>query len=76
MGAAQIREELHQLINTADDRLLNLIYDVMIDETREEDFLLSEDHKKILDQRLADHKANPSEGIGLNEVKAQIQCKV
>ncbi len=75
MGAAQIREELHKLINTADDRLLNLMYDVMKDETREEDFLLTDEHKKILDQRLADHKANPSEGSSWSEVKARIQQK-
>lgn len=75
MGAAQIREELHQLINTADDRLLNLMYDVMKDETREEDFLLTNEHKKILDQRLVDHKANPSEGSSWSEVKARIQQK-
>jgi hypothetical protein len=29
MGAAQIREELHQFINRADERVLNLIYGMM-----------------------------------------------
>jgi hypothetical protein len=29
MGAAQIREELHQFINHADERILNLIYGMM-----------------------------------------------
>lgn len=29
MGAAQIREELHQFINQADERILNLIYGMM-----------------------------------------------
>jgi hypothetical protein len=56
MKSAQIKQELHQLIDTADDRLLNLMHDVMKDENRG-DFLLTNEHKKILDQRLADHKA-------------------
>ena len=29
MGAAQIREELHEFINHADERILNLIYAMM-----------------------------------------------
>lgn len=29
MGAAQIREELHQFINSADERMLNLMYGMM-----------------------------------------------
>lgn len=29
MGASQIREELHQFINIADDRILNLMYGMM-----------------------------------------------
>lgn len=29
MGAAQIREELHQFINNADERILNLMYGMM-----------------------------------------------
>jgi predicted transcriptional regulator len=29
MGAAQIREELHQFINHADERVLNLMYGMM-----------------------------------------------
>ena len=29
MGAAQIREELHQFINHADERILNLMYGMM-----------------------------------------------
>jgi len=29
MGVAQIREELHEFINKADERILNLIYGMM-----------------------------------------------
>ncbi|RAV99279.1 hypothetical protein [Pseudochryseolinea flava] len=29
MGVAQIREELHQFINNADERILNLMYGMM-----------------------------------------------
>jgi predicted transcriptional regulator len=49
MGATQIREELHQYIDHADDRLINLMYAMIHadmgesnDELREEDELLTQ----------------------------------
>ncbi len=36
---------------------------------------ISDDHKKILDQRLADHKANPKSGRSWKEVKSDLQAK-
>ncbi|MEW7291570.1 addiction module protein [Aquimarina sp. 2304DJ70-9] len=33
------------------------------------------DHKKILDQRLADHKANPKSGRSWKEVKSDLKTK-
>ena len=42
---------------------------------REDEFTLTEEHKKILDQRLADHKANPKSGRSWKEVKSDLQAK-
>lgn len=75
MGAAQIREELHQFINRADERVLNLMYGMMKADNEEGDFILSEEHKQILDERLAAHKASPKEGSSWEEVKTRIKQK-
>lgn len=75
MRAAQIREELHQLINRADERVLNLIYGIMKADSEEGDFILSDVHKQLLDERLAAHKASPKEGSSWEEVKARIRQK-
>ena len=46
MGTTQIREELHQFINHADERILRLIYGMMKADVDEEvDFLLTEANK-------------------------------
>lgn len=75
MGAAQIREELHQFINHADERVLNLIYGMMKADSEVGDFTLSEAHKQLLDERLAAHKASPQEGSSWQDVKNRIKQK-
>lgn len=74
MGAAQIREELHQFINQADERILRLIYGMMKADIESEDNL-TEAHKKIIDERLASHKSNPLEGSSWESVKNRIRKK-
>ena len=74
MGTTQIRDELHQFINQADERILRLIYGMMkADIDDEGDYLLTEDHKQILDERLAAHESAPEEGSKWEEVKARIK---
>ena len=75
MGAAQIREELHQFINRADERVLNLMYGMMKADSEEGDFTVSEAHKQLLDERLTEHKASPEEGSSWEEVKTRISQK-
>jgi putative addiction module component (TIGR02574 family) len=75
MGAAQIREELHQFINRADERILNLMYGMMKADSEEGDYTLSEAHKQLLDERLASHEASPKEGSSWEEVKIRITRK-
>ncbi len=73
MGAAQIREELHQFINRADERVLKLLYGMMKADSEEGDFALSEADKQLLDERLAAHTASPKEGSSWEEVKTRIK---
>ncbi|MEW7279206.1 addiction module protein [Aquimarina sp. 2201CG1-2-11] len=41
----------------------------------EPSYEVSDDHKKILDQRLADHKANPNSGRSWKDIKTDLQAK-
>lgn len=73
METSQIRELLHDYINKADERFINLMYALVQADMNEEDYELSESHKKILDERLAAHKSNPSSGSSWEEVKGRIK---
>jgi putative addiction module component (TIGR02574 family) len=75
MGAAKIREELHQFIDHADERILNLIYAMMKADVEDGDYTLSESHRQLLDERIADHEASPEEGSSWEDVKARIRKK-
>ena len=76
MGTNQIRELLHEYINKADDRLINLMYAMVQSDMKEDDYELSTSHKKILDERIASHKANPTAGSSWKEVKARIKSQL
>lgn len=73
MGAAQIRELLHEYINKADERFINLMYAMVQADMKEEDYNLSATHKKILDERIASHEADPISGSNWDEAKARIK---
>jgi putative addiction module component (TIGR02574 family) len=75
MGTPQLREKLHQFIDETDDRMLRLIYGMMKADAEEDDYLLTEAHKEILDQRLEAHEADPSQGSEWTEVKKRIRKK-
>ncbi|MEM6362039.1 MAG: addiction module protein [Bacteroidota bacterium] len=76
MGAAQIRELLHEYINKADERFINLMYAMVQADMKEDDYKLSAAHKKILDERIAAHEANPSSGSSWEEVKTRIRSQL
>lgn len=71
MGAAQIREELHQFINHADERVLNMIYGMM--KADSEPGILTTDQQEDLDKRIARHKKGESKSYGRSEARAQIE---
>jgi putative addiction module component (TIGR02574 family) len=73
MRASQIREELHQYIDNADDRLINLMYAMVHADMVESDYQLSDGHKKLLDQRLAAHETKPSSGSSWKDVKSRVK---
>ncbi|WKK74503.1 addiction module protein [Marivirga salinae] len=76
MGTAQIRELLHEYINKADERLINLMYAMVQADLKEDGYDLSEAHKKVLDERLTAYQANPSAGSSWEDVKNRIRNKL
>lgn len=74
IGTVEIREKLHDLIDKADDRLLNLIFAMMVADTK--DYQITETQKNILDQRLASHNANSLTGSSWEEAKIRVKQKL
>lgn len=70
MGAAQIREELHQFINHADERVLNLIYGMM---KADSEGLLTAEQQEDLDKRIACHRKGESKSFNWSEARVQIE---
>jgi hypothetical protein len=70
MGAAQIREELHQFINHADERVLALIYGMM---KADKEGLLTAEQQEDLDMRIARHKNGESNSFDWSEARSQIE---
>ncbi|PCH87256.1 MAG: hypothetical protein COB88_05840 [Flavobacteriales bacterium] len=75
MSTAEIREKLHQLINKADERFIKMVY-ALAKEYQEDDFELSSEHQKILDERLALHKNNPDSASDWNDAKGRIATRL
>lgn len=74
MGTTEMRQALHEFINQADDRVLKLIYGMMkADTDGDNDYMLSDAHRQILDERLAAHEAAPAEGSSWEDVKSRLK---
>lgn len=76
MNTTRYREELREYIDKADDRFIHLLYGMMQADMEEEGYELSEAHKKILDQRLAEHQKSPESGSSWQDVKSRIESKI
>lgn len=76
MATVDLKKNVLDYVNNADDRLLRMIK-ALVESYRETDEHpeLSEAHKKILDQRLADHKENPDSGRDWPEVRSELRAK-
>ncbi|MBM4064501.1 MAG: addiction module protein [Planctomycetes bacterium] len=65
--------ELRKLSNSEKLLLINELWDSL---SSQEDVLpVTESHKKILDERLKEHEANPEQGSTWEEVKSRILKK-
>lgn len=59
---------IEKLIQTEDDEILKQVEAIL-----EKATVLTDEHKKILDERLAAHKANPTAGASWEKAKGSIK---
>ena len=71
METDELRKQIHGYIDKADDRFVNLVHAMMLADL-EPEFELSDEHKRILDERLKQHEANPNSGSSMEEAFAHI----
>ena len=71
MSAIQIREELHQFIEEADDRMLNLIYGLL--QADKQQAALTSEQLADLQVRVARHKSGESKSYIWTEARAIIE---
>ena len=71
MTTTDIRKELHEHIEDADDRLLRILYGVVL--AGKESHEIPEWHKIILGERLEDYQKNPGNVISWEDLKSKIE---
>ena len=71
METALLRNQIHSYIDLADERFLTLVYGmIQADLTNEYD--LTEDELRMIEERLEDHKKNPETGDSWDVVKSRL----
>lgn len=71
MEMVEIKKQLHEYIEVADDRLLNLIYGMIVADKK--DYEILDWHIKIIEERLEEYEKNPQDTISLEEFKSRIE---
>ena len=71
MSAADIKKELHEYIDEADGRILNLIYGMILADRQS--YEIPDWHKEIIQERLEEYEKNPQEVISWEDLKAKIE---
>jgi len=71
MSALDIKKELHDYIEDADDRLLKLIYGLILAD--QESYKTPEWHKQVISERLEEYERNPDNVISWEELRTKIE---
>lgn len=71
MNTIELKRELHEYIEEADDRLLNLVYGLFLVDKQTR--LIPEWHKEILNDRLKELEQNPDNVISWEKVNSAIE---
>lgn len=71
MDLSTIKKELHEYIEDADDRLVTLIYGLILAD--KQGFDSPDWHTKIVEERLDEYEKNPRDTVPWEELKASIE---
>jgi len=75
MESLELRNKLLNIITNADEEYLKRISDFVERSSKEDTYVVSDEHKAILDQRLSDHFENPTLGKNWTDLKAELSLK-
>jgi putative addiction module component (TIGR02574 family) len=76
MTTTAIREKLHKMVNTADDKQIKAVYSIFEDQIAEKyDHWEDEDFLKELKSRLDDIENGNDEGLSWEEVKMKARAE-
>ncbi len=76
MTTTAIREKLHEMVNTADDKQIKAVYSIFEDQIAEKyDHWEDEDFLKELKSRLDDIENGNDEGLSWEEVKMKARAE-
>ena len=76
MATVDLKKSVLNYINHADERLLKMIK-ALVESYQEDEtaYELTKEQKKVLDERIASHKANPDSGTPWDELKSELRSK-
>jgi hypothetical protein len=76
MNTVQLRQALHEYIDQADEKAIQLMYSFLNSQDKDkDDFEMPEEHKQIVDQRLKEYYENPRDVLTLEEMKEKYGYK-
>ena len=70
MTATDIKKELHKYIDDADDRILKILYGMILADKQSHE--IPHWHKEVIEERLEQYYANPMDVITLEEMKEKV----
>ncbi len=75
MESLDLRNKLLNIITNADENYLKRIGDFVERSNFEDNYVVSDAHKVILDQRLAIHLKNPTSGKDWSDLRSELSAK-
>ena len=78
MNLTQLREKLHEYVDTADERVLRVLNGMVQEISRvQQDYKeMTNDAKKVLDERMAKNLNFPDAGAGWDAIKSRLQSEI
>ena len=71
-SSIQLRKKIHDFIDQADDKMLQ-IFNAIISNENSDEKGLTKQHREILDKRLEEHQYNPESGKPWTEVVNELK---